>query len=264
MKKEYTVIQYASATGNQAMIYSITDSDGHLILIDGGWKGDAEQLSEIIKKNGGKVDIWILTHPHPDHIGAFNEIYATGSVEISTIYTIPMNYKMYKNKMQPWDAFEVYEEFLNLTHNADNMIYLKEDDEINLFGLEMEVFHSFDEGQMKDDIDPCNNGSMIFKLSAKYDSILFLADVGIGQSDYILNKYGDRLKADYVQMGHHGNGGLDETVYRVICPQRAFFDAPEWLMQDESRNAPEKKELMESLGAEVNYYATAPNLVRLK
>ena len=68
-------------------------------------------------------------------------------------------------------------------------------------------------------------------------------------------------------MGHHGNGGFSEEFLRLASPKAAFFDAPEWLMnpQEEGRyTTPENRRLMESLGAEVYYYATAPNEVILR
>lgn len=258
---KYTVTQFASVTELQSMIYVITDWDGHLIIVDGGWKEDAEGLLNLILDHGGRVDAWIITHPHPDHVGAFNEVYASGQVEIGTIYTVPMDYETYKNKANWWDVFEIYDEFVNLTTGADNIVYLEEGDEIDLFGLKMEVFHSFDMEEMAEDTDPCNNGGMIFKLSAKRDSILFLSDVGAAYSAKLLERWGDNLAADYVQMGHHGNGGMDESVYRVIAPKTAFFDAPESLMQNTELNAPVKRALMESLGTKILYYATAPNTI---
>lgn len=258
---KYTVTQFATATELQSMIYTITDWDGHLIIVDGGWKEDAEGLHNLIIDHGGRVDAWIITHPHPDHVGAFNGVYASGDVQIGTIYTVPMDYEMYKNKANWWDVFEIYDEFVDLTKDAENVVYLNEGDELDLFGLKMEVFHSFDQEEMIGDADPCNNGGMIFKLSAERDSILFLADVGAAYSAKLLETWGDKLSADYVQMGHHGNGGMDESVYRAIAPKAAFFDAPESLMQNMELNTPVKKALMESLGVEILYYATAPNTI---
>lgn len=258
---EYTVTQYASSTGGQSLIYTISDWNNHFIIIDGGWKEDTDWLLKLIKDNGGKVDVWILTHPHPDHIGAFNGVYASGVVKIDTIYAVPVDYETYKSRAKWWDMFEIYDEFVTLTEEADNIVYLNEGDVIDLFGLKMEVFHSFDLKDLAEDGDPCNNGGMIFKLSAQQDSMLFLADVGGNHSEEILEKWGDKLKSDYVQMGHHGNGGMSETVYRVVNPKAAFFDAPESLMQNEDLNAPQKRALMESLGSEIYYYATAPNQI---
>ena len=262
---KYSVTQYASVTGRQAMIYTITDREGHLVVIDGGWREDAGQLLSIInEQHDGHVDAWILTPPHPDHIGAFNEIYASGQVEIDKIYTVPVDYEIYKGKAQEWDEFSVYEEFVRLTEGEADMSFLREGEILDLIGLKMEVFHSFDSQQMAEVKDPCNDGGMIFRLSTERESMLFLADVGVGQSDYILNQYGERLKSDYVQMGHHGNGGMDERVYQKISPREAFFDIPEGMMQDERLNAGEKRALMDSLGAKIHYYATAPNVIKLK
>lgn len=34
------------------------------------------------------MDAWILTHSYLDHIGAFNGIYALGTVTIDTVYRL--------------------------------------------------------------------------------------------------------------------------------------------------------------------------------
>ena len=80
-------------------------------------------------------------------------------------------------------------------------------------------------------------------------------------------QYSEELKCDYIQMGHHGNGGLSEAFYRLTEPRAAFFDAPEWLMnpgEGLSYTTPENRRLMEGLGAAVYYYNTAPNQIILK
>lgn len=46
-----------------------------------------------------------------------------------------------------------------------------------------------------------------------------------------------------------------------------FFDAPDWLMNpEEGKNysTPANRQLMESLGAQIFDYSTAPNIVELK
>ena len=58
------------------MFYTIKGSNGKLIVIDGGWDYDAKRVRDTIKKLGGKVNLWMITHPHPDHVGAFNQIFA--------------------------------------------------------------------------------------------------------------------------------------------------------------------------------------------
>lgn len=76
-------------------------------------------------------------------------------------------------------------------------------------------------------IDLATDGSMMFKVTNKEESMLFCADVGVKMSDEIMSHYADELPSDYIQMGHHGNGGLSEEFYRKVHPKVAFFDAPE-------------------------------------
>ena len=107
---------------------------------------------------------------------------------------------------------------------------------------------------------------MIRVLNRK-ESMLFCADVGVGMSEKIMEQYPKKIKCDYIQMGHHGNGGLSEAFYRLASPRAAFFDAPDWLMNpEEGKNysTPANRQLMESLGAQIFDYSTAPNIVELK
>lgn len=265
-EREYVITQYPSITDKQAMCYSITDTQGHFIMIDGGWSDDAKEVRNLIMQNGGKVDVWILTHPHPDHIGAFNEIYADGDIEIDQIYAIPIDLEEYQSFANPWDEIEVFERFQELTKNADNITYVKEGDEFDICGLDMEVFHSYDYQQIRDagSTDLCNDGGMIFKLSGKEKSMLFLADVGSLMSEGLASRYGNRLKADYVQMGHHGNGGSDESVLKLVNPEIAFFDCTDGIMDNPDLNAAAKRQFMEEMGAIIYYYPTTPNMVVVK
>lgn len=71
-------------------------------------------------------------------------------------------------------------------------------------------------------------------------------------------------------MAHHGNGGLSGSFYRKAAEggiKTAFFDAPEWLFHpaaDTPYTTAQNASLMESLGADVVYFATAPNRVMLQ
>ena len=69
-------------------------------------------------------------------------------------------------------------------------------------------------------------------------------------------------------MGHHGNGGLSEEFYRLVEPKAAFFDAPDWLMNPEDPEStwttPQNRALMESMGARIYAFSTAPNQIQLK
>ena len=57
--------------------------EGAVIVVDGGRDVDAPHLIEVIQELGGHVDVWLLTHPHSDHVGAITEILNMDPMPIS-------------------------------------------------------------------------------------------------------------------------------------------------------------------------------------
>ena len=73
-----TVYMLDSISGDQMNSFIITTSDGHVIVIDGGYAVDADnlirRLKEITKQEIPHVDAWFLSHLHSDHMTCFLEI----------------------------------------------------------------------------------------------------------------------------------------------------------------------------------------------
>ena len=269
----YIITEYMNETGSQYMFYTITSPTGKLIVIDGGTTDNTEKVREVIQKKGNTVDCWILTHPHPDHIGAFNTIYSNpGNIKINDIYTVNLDYNKYFAKQSPCDDVTVYRTFLDQTANDKRIHYLYRGDHISLIGLDCTVFNSYDNIVDSLSNDLCNDGSLMLKLKNQNESILFCADVGSIMSDTIIKQFGDQLPSDYIQMGHHGNGGLSENFYKMVKPKVAIFDAPKWLLENKnpdtnetySYTTPKNRSLMESIGCKILDYTTAPNQITLK
>ena len=88
----------------------------------------------------------------------------------------------------------------------------------------------------------------------------------------IMEQYGDLLPSTYVQMAHHGNSTLPDEFYEMVSPNRAYFDAPKWLMNNQNKETGESSyyttphyvELMESMGAKIYSHKKQPNTVLLK
>ena len=268
--KKVFITQYEDKSGSQGMFYTITVSDGGLIVVDSGNPDNEEYVREILKEKGNHVNAWILTHPHPDHIGAFNRIWQQlGDIQVDAVYAVDINHDNYKALAQEWDDFSQFETFNQLMNGDERLHYVHTGDKWETDGLTFKVFNAYDStvtDQLSTDL--ANDGSMMFKVTNKEESMLFCADVGVRMSEEIISHYADELSSDYIQMGHHGNGGLSEEFYKLVHPKVAFFDAPEWLMhpEDDSQGwtTPQNCELMESMGAKVYYYATAPNNIELK
>ncbi len=262
---DWIITQHGDDNGLQMTFYTIQDTHGHLIVVDGGWEDNADIVHKTIVSMGGHVHAWILTHPHQDHIGAFCQLYGTaGDIVIDKIYAVKMAPPKLCLENAPWDSVEIYKQFLSM--DIPQLQYLHTGDTLNIHKLRLEVLSAYE--KKIDDLssDLINDGSMMFKIYGKEESMLFCSDIGKSASDYLKGKYAKILPSDYLQMGHHGNGGLKKDFYKIVNPDVAFFDAPAWLMTNPSGiyTTNENRIYMESLGSAVLSFATTPNFVILK
>lgn len=257
-KDEWIITQYGPRDINLSF-YTLYNPKKGLIVVDGGWTEDAQYVRDIIALAGNKVDAWILTHPHQDHVGAFNVIYADPrDIEIGKVYTVDMASPKECIQVASWDSVEAYENFLEL--EVKDLQYLYTGDELEICGLQFQILNTYGEHVKQYSRDYLNDGSMMFKVKAKEQSMLFCADVGVSVSDYLLQRWGDTLQANYLQMGHHGYGGLQDDFYQKVDPQVAFFDAPAHMMLDDTGkyDNPENVRLMKDMGSLVYSFIGGP------
>lgn len=257
-KDEWIITQYGPRDINLSF-YTLYNPKKGLIVVDGGWTEDAQYVRDIIALAGNKVDAWILTHPHQDHVGAFNVIYADPrDIEIGKVYTVDMASPKECIQVASWDSVEAYENFLEL--EVKDLQYLYTGDELEICGLQFQILNTYGEHVKQYSRDYLNDGSMMFKVKAKEQSMLFCADVGVSVSDYLVQRWGDTLQANYLQMGHHGYGGLQDDFYQKVAPQVAFFDAPAHMMLDDTGkyDNPENVRLMKDMGSLVYSFIGGP------
>lgn len=260
----WTITQFGDDDGRQSEFYTMRNNDdGTLIVIDGGWEANTDQVRSVINLFGGRVDHWFLTHYDEDHASVFNNIYADPSgIEIGDVYCTPLDYDYYLEcaAERYWDVPWVYETFLNQTSGDDKIHYLSRGDIFEIDGLSIEVFNAYDQMVVDTESrDVANFGSLLFKISGNEDSFLVCGDVYGSLWIQLAQIYGDRLAADYVQAGHHGNNHVDPSEWAVVDAEVMFFDGPEWLTQSDEYNARPLIEWCHENGIETYEYATAPN-----
>lgn len=114
-------------------------------------------------------------------------------------------------------------------------------------------------------LEVSNNPALEY-LHCDYNALTSLDVSNSPVLEYLIKEYGEELEADYLQMGHHGYGGLCDEFYTLANPKAAYFDAPAFLMEDESGkyDNPKNAKFMESIGSEVFSFKTAPNKIILK
>lgn len=260
----WTITQYGPRETNSTF-YTLHNPQKGLIVIDGGWTEDEEYVRDVIASLGNHVDAWIITHPHPDHVGAFNAIYTNlGKIEIDRIITTQLPSPEVCYSVASWDNMDAYNDFLNL--NIPNLEYVYITESFTLCDLQFDILNAFDEHIEVYSRDYLNDSSIMFKVTNKEESMLFCSDVGAGISFYLLGHWQENLQADYLQMGHHGYGGLEDNFYQMVAPKVAFFDAPSYMMDDTTGqyDNPDNVALMESLGACIYSFKEGPHSVILK
>lgn len=272
-KEGWKITQFGDVMQQQEMCYTITTDTG-LVIVDGGQAYEEEKLREIIAQYGGHVEAWILTHPHPDHITSFLNIYENlQGIQIHHVYTIELPDMDTLQKNASWEDYSDLERFRSL--DIPNLEYLHKGDRKNVLGLELEVLSAYDDTIDKLSNDLMNDGSLLFRVKGKEESMLFCADVGSAggktekvrkrMTKYLVKEYGDALKSDYVQMAHHGFQGLGKEFYEKVDPKAAFFDSPYWLMNGESEfSSKENEDMILNMGKIVYSYYTAPNQILLR
>lgn len=265
---DWQITQYGTVSGLQSMCYTLVSEDGRFLLLDGGHNVDLDNLKKLIEVFGNRVDLWICSHFHEDHIGAITALLSDDGLEmqivIDEIWCPPMDIDTYKTFAKEWDSIDTCEKFLQEIDGKGNVTRIYDGDAKKVGNLDFYFFSSYSDGA--EWTHEGNNCGLIFRVTGKSETMLFCCDIGNEWiSERLISGHGDRLKADYVQMGHHGNGGLTEEAYRIVAPKAAFFDGPAWLFADEEKyTAAKNRRLMESMGCKIYLMDDAPNKIILR
>ena len=210
--------------------YIIRSRNGELIIVDGGLDIDYELVLEYINKYGnGVVNHWYVTHPHGDHIGALVEIInKDNNVIIENLYYSFNDLNWYrKNDKRGFESEEKMIKALE-SDKIKNKVPCKKNQIIEMDNINCEIIRIANPEITNSDNG--NDSSMVFKMTATDvdKSIIFLGDAFYYASKELMEEP-EILKADAVQMAHHGQNGVTKEVYEAIAPKICFFNCPEWL-----------------------------------
>lgn len=233
---EGTVLTMLSGEGQAQMLSVLIQSENdNLVVIDGGWEADGDRLVEKIKEKGGTVDAWLITHPHSDHTGALYYILKNRSDEINIdkIYYSFAPASWYQ-EMEPEEAsmaVNLINEFEKLPE--DKLCgTIKKNDKITIDNLEITVMNN----RYMLDIDPVNNSSIAYAVDTCGKRILFLGDMSFEAGARLTRECGDSIRADIVQMAHHGQNGIERSAYQAISPKICLWPTPQWLWDNDNGN----------------------------
>lgn len=257
--KTTELTQLKNNSNRQMMGYIIKTDNDKTIVIDGGLKEDAPNLLNKIKQEGGVVEAWFLTHPHMDHVEAFKEIVKNSDIEINNIYTTLNELEWYEqNEKDRISEIKEFFEILEKEKIKDKIHEVKLNEKIEIDNIKCEILGIKNPEITK---NPINNSSMVIKMEIHNKNIIFLGDTGVESGQKLLENQKEKLKADILQMAHHGQSGAEKEVYEQVKPKICLWPTTEWLWNNDpgtgyntgTWTTIQTREWMESLGVKENY-----------
>lgn len=228
---ENVLYMLAPAKGAQMNSFIIRTSDEKIIVIDGGYRNDAEKLlcklKEITGEEKPHIDGWFLSHAHADHIEAFMELVENyeGKFSFDKVYYCFPSFQ-YFEKYESDCAYTVAEFYTLLPKFAEKACTITQDDRYEIGSAAFDILYTADPAFKNNAV---NNSSTVFRMTLCGQTVLFLGDAGIEAGRKLLTMYKDKLKSDYCQMAHHGQNGVEREVYAAIAPRAALWCTPQWL-----------------------------------
>ena len=220
------------------MSYAIRLSDGRFIVIDGGREliPDADRLMTCLQEGTPEekpvIAAWIFTHPHPDHYYCFFPFLERHREKVE-IQKILMNFpeadalEYYPKLVSPRlreQGITVNEHMLRLEKTVQDLnvpVYYPHTGQVYRIGdAVLEILASMDDTfGLSQNI---NATSFVIRMELGEQITLWATDASF-EAAKLPQRYGSHLKADILQVPHHGFGigspNTNVAGYRLIAPQ---------------------------------------------
>jgi competence protein ComEC len=187
---------------------------GHWILIDAGraWRGGDAGRSTVmpyIGRRGGPVDLFVLSHPHTDHVGGAPTVLHA------------MHPETYVDAGFPGSA-ETYRASLDLARREGiHWRRARPGDVIAIDGVRLRILAP-DSAWTARLVDP-NLASVVLLAEFGDVRMLFMGDAERPEEEWLLEHEGSELHADVLKVGHHGSKtSSSEAFLDAVSPRLAL------------------------------------------
>lgn len=225
-----------NATHSQ-MMGCVIHTERKTIVIDGGSPGDYVQLAKLLEELANfHVDAWFFTHPHGDHVGAFNEIclhYPELQID-NVFYRFPNEKEILlygdRGEREVCPLQQMRERIKEAKIAKQTLLNVG--DEFLFDDVRVTVLRVYNPNITS---NFCNNSSAVFRIENQRHSFLILGDLGVeGGKEVIKTCKKESLQADYTQMAHHGQNGVNRAFYEYIQPKACLWCTPQWLWDNDA------------------------------
>lgn len=236
MNNRNIIHMLCSESNSQMNSFIIQTADGKLIVIDGGYTGDAGKLLSKLKEYSGsdkpRVDAWFLSHAHNDHISAFVELADkhADEFECEVLYYCFPSFQFF-DKYENYEAHTVAEFYALLPKVAGYTCIVTSGDTYTCGDATFDILYS---PEPDFTMNAVNNSSIVIRMTLGGKVVMFLGDLGVEAGNKLLSQYGAKLKSDVCQMAHHGQNGVTRAVYEAISPEECLWCTPLWLWNNDA------------------------------
>ena len=181
--------------GDSILVKSPT---GKTVLIDAGEPGDGKRILEAMKRYGvERINLFVATHAHADHIGAADEVIKAINVEEVWYSGVPNPTKNYEDFLKAVDV-----KGLSLTRVTPGQTYDLGGGAIMTVLAPTEPF--FKKEDLRSGGNEPNANSVVTRLDYGQFSMLFTGDAE-AQTEARLMRDGAKVAATVLKVGHHGS-----------------------------------------------------------
>lgn len=175
-------------------------TNGKAVLIDAGEIGYGDEIKAFLKsRNVKSIDLFVLTHPHSDHIGSAEDVIRDFNVKEVLMPDIPdesqPTVRLYEGLL-----YSIEKEKVKLTFASPGMAY-------DLGGAVFEIL-----GPVSDYGTDYNNWSIVSKFTIGEKSFLFTGDQETEAESDLLNSGAD-VSCNVLKVGHHGSSNSSSSVF---------------------------------------------------
>ena len=227
---KYSLDGTRSSTTQHYMSYLIVTTNNKVIVVDGGWEGDAPYLKSLIKNYSTHVDAWFISHPHEDHISALSKILVEpDDITIGTIYHTKASPARY-NSSNPEDV--VTKLYSRIEAFGCEIVDIREPGgRYDIDGVGIKVLSVSDEVLNSSNL---NDSSLALRIWDENKSVVLLGDCMVAEGRKLLATCASEdLNCDFLQLGHHGNKGPEQAFYDAISFRYALVPTAEWIWHPE-------------------------------
>lgn len=226
---------------------------GKSVLIDAGDAGKGKVVLEALKRyKVERLDYFIATHPHPDHMGGADEVLKgikvanmiDNGVDLSTpapaVPAKPAKGKAAASPPPPKksktktvnDFFDEYRDALKLSGAQYEKAQPGKKYDLGGGAILTVLGPSepfFNKDQMKAGGNDTNANSIVLRLDYGDFSMLFMGDVESQTEERMLNKKDLDLKVKLIKIGHHGSKyATSESFLKSVQPEAAVISDGAW------------------------------------